>query len=315
MSLRIPMVLLALMAAVCSPALGQNTDEAVEPAQEKTAPAAEAPSAISQAIAEVKAAVESYVAAFNAGEVEKLVSLWSPDGVYISRSSGERISGREAMTKEFTAILSAEDPPKLTVATETIELISPSVALERGTAVLSRAQQTEETNYTAVYIQRDGKWLIDRVTEKEIIAPQSNYSHLSELDWLVGSWIDDHEGVRIEIDCRWTENGNFIARTYSVATADGVESSGLQIIGWDAQNKQIRSWLFDSNGGLINGTWNRNDDGWVVQSLATLADGTTGSFTSVFQPTDDGNYTWKKINRVRDGKLLPNLDEVLVVRR
>ena len=66
---------------------------------------------------------------------------------------------------------------------------------------------------------------------------------------------------------------------------------------------------------MINGTWTKRDDRWVVQSVATLADGSTGSFTSVFRPLDDGNFTWQKLNRVLDGKLLPNIDEIVVQRK
>ena len=36
--------------------------------------------------------------AFNSRDVDKLVSLWSPNGVYTSRTTGEATVGREAMT-------------------------------------------------------------------------------------------------------------------------------------------------------------------------------------------------------------------------
>ena len=127
--------------------------------------------------------------------------------------------------------------------------------------------------------------------------------------------MDAGEEVTIEMECDWTTNQNFISRKYTVSTEDGIDSTGLQIIGWDAKEKQIRSWLFDSNGGVITGTWTNRDDRWIVQSVATLPDGASGSFTSVFRPTEDGNYSWQKINRVLDGKLLPNVPEVIVQRR
>ena len=36
------------------------------------------------ASAEIKAAIQSYILAFNARDVAKLVSHWSPEGVYVS---------------------------------------------------------------------------------------------------------------------------------------------------------------------------------------------------------------------------------------
>ena len=52
-----------------------------------------------------------------------------------------------------------------------------------------------------------------------------------------------------------------------------------------------------------------------VRDNLDLPDGASGSFTSIFRPTDDGNYTWQKINRVLDGRLLPNINEIVVQRK
>ncbi len=46
----------------------------------------------------VRAAIQAYVDAFNSGDADKLVSLWSPNGVYTSRTTGDATVGREAMT-------------------------------------------------------------------------------------------------------------------------------------------------------------------------------------------------------------------------
>lgn len=268
------------------------------------------------ATAEVRTAIQSYRAAFNARDVTKLVSHWSPHGVYMSRTTGDRVIGHEALTLEFTGMFANENIPKLAATTESIELISPNVAFERGTAAVTRGEDdVAQSRYSVVYMKSGTSWLIDRVTDEEIVVPLSNYEHLQELDWLVGDWVDDGDGITIETTCRWTKNQNYISRTYTVSNEEGVKSTGLQIIGWDPKAKQIRSWLFDSDGGLINGTWTQRDDRWVVQSLATLPDGGTGSFTSIFRPSDDGTFTWEKINRVLDGQLLPNVDEITVHRK
>jgi uncharacterized protein (TIGR02246 family) len=283
-----------------------------DPAANTDDPAVE----IGDGTAEIAAASQSYVAAYNARDVAKLVSHWAPKGIYISRTSGDQVVGREAMTEEFTAVFAAENLPTLAAITESIEFISPNVALERGTATVTHAEDdVVETDYRVVYIKRDGAWLIDRVTEDEIIVRPSHYDQLKDLEWLVGEWVDAGEGFTIDVTCKWTENQNYLSRTYTVSSEDGAASSGLQIIGWDAKQKLIRSWLFDSEGGFINGTWTKRDDRWVVQSVATLADGGTGSFTSVFRPTEDGNYTWQKINRVVEGSILPNIDEIIVQRK
>ena len=263
----------------------------------------------------IRAAVESYVAAYNARDVEKLVAHWSPDAVYISRDSGDALQGHEEMIAEFSAVFAEQSVPKLAVTTESIDFISPNVAVERGTALLSYGEkETSETRYRVVYIRRDGTWLIDRVTEDET-AVDSHYDKLKELEWLVGDWYDEEEGFDVEISCSWTKNQNFISRTFVVSNDSEVESSGLQIIGWDAQKQQILSWLFDSDGSVVTGTWNKREDRWVVQSVASLADGGSGSFTSIYRPLEDGNLAWRKINRVLDGEILSNIDEIVLQRK
>ncbi len=269
------------------------------------------------ATAEIAAAVESYLAAYNSRDVDKLVSHWSPEGVYISRTSGDRVVGRDALTEEFNSIFANENSPTLAAVTESIEFISPNVALERGTATVTYAEDNVvETDYSVVYVKRDGAWLIDRVTEDEITAEPSNYDHLKDLEWLVGQWVNSSDdGITIEINCQWTKKQNYLSRSYTVSNQDEVESSGLQIIGWDPKQKEIRSWLFDSEGGFVSGTWNKRDNHWVVQSVATLADGGSGSFTGVYRPTVDGNLRWQKINQVVDGTILPNTDEMVIERK
>lgn len=263
----------------------------------------------------IEAAIESYVAAFNAKDVDRLVSHWSPDGVYVSRTSGDRLVGHESLKDEFAAILASEDAPQLAVETESIEFVSPNVALERGLAVIARNGSNEETTYQVVYVEHDGAWLIDRVSEDVIERKASHHEQLKGLDFLVGQWINEGDGMSIDIDCQWTTNQNYLSRKYHVALDGEVQSSGLEIIGWDAKHEQIRSWLFDSEGGFVQGEWNMHDGKWVVQSLATLADGGSGSSTNVLRPLDEDTYLWRKIDRVVDGQLLPNTDEVTLRRR
>jgi uncharacterized protein (TIGR02246 family) len=289
------------------------TAQEAQSAPAVSAPAVSAPTGDS---VQIKAAIESYVAAFNARDVEKLVGHWSPQGVYASRTSGAQIVGHDAMREECGTMFKSDGVPNIAVATESIEFISPNVALERGTATVTHPDDdVVESKYSVVYVRRDGSWLIDRVTENEITLEVSNYQQLKDLDWLLGEWVDEGEEFTIEFAAKWTENQNFITRRYTVFAADEVNSSGLQIIGWDPKQKQIRSWLFDSSGTFVTGTWTKRDDRWVVSSAATLADGRSGSFSSIFRPLEDGAYAWQKINRVVDGQLLPHVDEIIVRRK
>ena len=222
----------------------------------------------------IRQAVESYVAAFNKGDAKTLAAMWSPEAVYTNPISGEQVVGREAIEKQFAAIFAEAKGAKLEAKTESIKFVSPNVAVEQGTAkVIRRDQAPEESEYSAVYVKRDGQWLLDRVTEEDVPVVTSNYEKLKELEWMIGTWVDQDEQNRIETTCQWTKNQNFITRTFTMSIRDRIEMAGMQIVGWDPAAKQIRSWVFDSDGGFGEGAWKKKDKCWYVQSTGTLPDG------------------------------------------
>jgi hypothetical protein len=89
----------------------------------------------------------------------------------------------------------------------------------------------------------------------------------------------------------------------------------MQVIGWDPVKNQIRSWVFDSEGGFGEGTWVRKDNRWVIQSTSTLADGGRATATNIMTQVDNDTFTWQAVNRSVDGELLPNVDEVPIRRK
>ena len=263
----------------------------------------------------IEQAGEAYVAAFNARDAKALAALWSPDGVYTSRTSGEEITGRDDLEKDFVSLFAAVKDAKLEIATESIEFVSPNVAVEQGTATVVKPDTPpEKSSYSVVYVKRDGSWLIDRTSEEDDAPAPSNYEQLKALDWMVGNWVDQEGGSVIKTTCRWTRNKNYMVRTFTATIDDHVDLTGMQFVGWDAAKKKIRSWVFDSAGGFSEGTWRRDGDRWIVHTRATLIDGSQGSSTTVLRPIDEGSFGWQKINRVIDGEILPNIDEVIIVR-
>ena len=205
----------------------------------------------------IESSVKSYVAAFNSGDAKALAAHWSPDGVYISRQSGSQTTGSDALEKEFAAMFKQSKGAKLEATTDSIEFVSPNVALERGTAVVARAgAEPEKTTYRVVHVKRDGKWLIDRITEEDQQKPApSHYEQLKALDWMVGTWIDKEGGNVVKTDCKWSRNKNFLVRTFTASIEGNINLTGMQFVGWDASRKQIRSWVFDSDGGFAQGVW------------------------------------------------------------
>ena len=86
---------------------------------------------------------------------------------------------------------------------------------------------------------------------------------------------------------------------------------------------RVFSSLLASGRGNTGGRDAKIEMGWLGtrRAVATAsrgclrADGSSGSFVGVYRPTEDGNYTWQKVNQIIDGQLMPNLDEVTVIRK
>src|SRR3954453_12240481 len=270
----------------------------------------------------IRKADDAYVEAYNKQDAKAIAAMWSPEAVYVDPETGKEAVGREEIEKEFADTFKNLKDAKLEVNAESIKFLSPNVAVETGTARIVRPKaKPDESAYSALFVKRDGKWLLDRVTEEQPPAPPapppSNYEHLKELEWMVGSWVDrdDDEGVVIQTDCEWTKNKNFITRSFAVAVRDRVNMAGMQVIGWDPIAKQIRSWVFDSDGGFGEGKWTHKGNRWTIQQAGTLPDGSRSSAVNGMKKLGDDSFSWQSVERSVNGDMLPDVEEVTVYRK
>ena len=180
--------------------------------------------------AAIRKAVEAYVLAFNKGDAKAVAAMWSPEAVCINPLSDEQVVGREAIEKQMLETFAETKGIKLEATTNSIQFISPGVAVEHGTAKLTVADQTlENSEYTAVYVKRDRQWLLDRMTEEEIVVPPSQYEQLKGLEWMVGRWVDQDDKASVVSECKWARNNNFLVRNFEVQVRDRIDMSGMQI--------------------------------------------------------------------------------------
>jgi hypothetical protein len=157
--------------------------------------------------------------------------------------------------------------------------------------------------------------LIDGLIERtaHTTAPAAD-SPLHELDWMVGEWVDQDAEATNESAVKWTKNGAFLIRSFRISTAAGDPLTGMQVIAWDPAEKHFRSWTFDSRGGFGEESWTRAGDRWSMRTKYTLPDGGRASAVHVMTRLDDDTFRWKSVNRVIDGSLEPDIDEVTFVR-
>jgi len=126
---------------------------------------------------------------------------------------------------------------------------------------------------------------------------------------------DDDDNATIQTDCDWAKNKNFMHRSFAVVIGDQVNMAGMQIVGWDPVAKQIRSWVFDSDGGFAEGKWTHKGNRWLIQQTGTLPDGSKSSAVNIIKKIDNDSFTWQTVQRSVNGDLLPDVEEVTVVRK
>ncbi len=263
----------------------------------------------------IRKAVEAYVSAFNKGDAKALAALWAPEAVYTNPLTNEDVVGREAIEGQFAGIFEGAKGARLESTTLSIGFVSPNVAVEQGLAKVILADQVpEESQYSAVYVKRDGQWLLDRVTEEVVPVVISHYEHLKALEWMVGSWVDQDEEATVITECNWTRNNNFLTRSFTVQVGDQIDMAGMQIIGWDPAEKRIRSWVFDSDGGFGQAIWTKKDNSWHIQQTGVLPDGRKSSVVNIITYVNDNTCTLQSVNRTVDGELLPNIAEVQITK-
>jgi uncharacterized protein (TIGR02246 family) len=266
--------------------------------------------------AAIRQAAASYAEAFNKGDAKALADHWSPDAVYTNRTTGEEVVGRAAISEQFTALFQEQPGLKLEVTVASVQFVSPNVAIEQGTArTLAPNAEPDETEYSAVNVKRDGKWLLDRVTDKSKEVIPTHYEQLKALEWMVGTWTDEAGDAEVELDCNWTKNKNFLTRAFKISVEGQIDFSGMQVIGWDPAANTIRSWTFDSDGTFAEATWEHRGGRWFVRNRGVLSDGRAATMINVMKQVDEKTFTWQTIERTAAGELLPNIDEILIVRR
>jgi len=264
--------------------------------------------------AAIRKAVDSYVEAFNRGDASAVAALWHDKGEWIS-PGGNRVKGREAIQSQMEAYF-AEGGGSIEVSDPKIRFLAPTVAVEEGRArVTRRGELPSDTTYIAIHVKDGDNWKLESVRETEVPAPPSNFDKLKDLDWMVGTWVDQDESATIQTTCQWTKNRNFLTRSFNVAVEDKIELEGTQVIGYDAAKDEIRSWVFDTAGGFSEGTWRRDGDRWLIKSAQTLRDGRRASSINIITYVDDDTLTWQSTGREIDGEFQPNVDPVVVTRR
>jgi uncharacterized protein (TIGR02246 family) len=267
---------------------------------------------------EIRNLLSAMTKAYNQADAKGLAAVFSDDAV-IFDPEGEEVRGRDAIGQHYGEAFDIGPTCKIVEEVEEVHFLSPDVASvighfhlddEKGTALFSG-------RYSLIAVRKQNQW---KLAELRDLANTSRDTAkkgrpLRELEWLVGDWIDEGEEGKGASTVRWDEGQKFLVRKYSIQVAGEPGRSGTQWIGWDPQAKQIRSWVFDSEGDFGHGEWTRSDNAWIIKASGVTGDGLTTSSTEVIEPINKDSLKLRSTDRVVGTELLPDIEETVMVRK
>lgn len=249
-----------------------------------------------------------YIKAFEARDAEAISSLFTEDAEYVD-AEGVVFHGRSTIENELAISFEVSPPGQLSLLLTSIRPIADQVIVEEGVSVFTVKEEgddeatTSRVPYTATHVRQvDGSWKIASVRELSQ-AEMSPHDQLQALSWLLGAWHEDVDGMIISTEWKWAENNNFLVGEFEIRRSIGRTLTGTHRIGWDAERRQFRSWIFESNGAAFDGWWRANEDGsWSLDTSGVDAQGVRRSSSTTYARDGDNAIIVILEHQVVDGE-------------
>lgn len=238
--------------------------------------------------AAVRQASAAYVKTLKRGDARAAAAFWTADGVYVD-AAGRSFKARDLINERLGQDAVTEKAARVAVHSDSsIRFVTSNVAVEEGKFPPTRTNDVDGAagSFTAIWVKRDRGWLLDSVQEREAPA-HSRGSQLDPLAWMIGDWVGQGDGFVVRCSADWSENKRFIVRRFTVEQEEQNVLRGTQRIGWDPSARAIRSWVFDSDGGIVEGRWRREGNSWIVKTTGVLPDGSKSSGINFWVPEGD----------------------------
>jgi hypothetical protein len=136
---------------------------------------------------------------------------------------------------------------------------------------------------------------------------------LQEIAWLIGSWKARTKNGEVRTTYSWGLGKKFIQVKFTIKDKDRTVT-GMQIIGKDPRSDQLRSWVFEDEGGFGDAVWTMDGKRWVLEAAGVQADGSELSATNILTRLDKDTFTWQSVDRTVDGEEVPDLPPIKVTR-
>jgi uncharacterized protein (TIGR02246 family) len=302
------------MLAAAAYAQAPGTARAQAPAQ----PAPAQPKAEDPREKGVRDVIHAFAKSYNASDAKALAEMFV-DAASVFDPSGAETQGKPAIAEMYAASLRENPGLKLESEPEQVRFLTPGLARVEGRSrVFSPTGNANEfTRFTALMVQNGATWrLVEIREEPAALQDISPYERLQELEWMVGDWVDESDENKVVVNVRWADKQSYLIRTYSIEIRGEKAHSGTMFIGWDPLTEQIKSWVFDSEGGHGDGLWTRTSDKqWIVKASGVLRDGRPTSATHIHDVLNKDSVKTSSIDRVIGGQIAPDILDIVMVRK
>jgi hypothetical protein len=130
---------------------------------------------------------------------------------------------------------------------------------------------------------------------------------LKALEWMVGNWVHLSEGALIKMNARWSDQGRFLERTFSIRLGSEVEATIRQTVYWDPVSEEVRSWGFSSDGSFESGRWSEDGTRILVARRITYPDGSQGTAVNSWERAGEGRVFFSSASRFINGEPIPDI--------
>src|SRR5262245_22270246 len=258
---------------------------------------------------EIRAADDAFAAAFNKGDLDTVLGFWADDADYVD-DTGTTHKGKAAVADMMKQNAAQYKGYTMKINVASVHFPRPDVALDEGSVTLTSPDGSSDSNrYLSVWVKNGDRWQLSNVHDlSPSEKPDDTAEPLKQFSWLVGQWSYTGENATVNLKCRWALDEQYLVSEYEVTRAGGESKQVVQWMGWDPASEQIRSWVFDSDGGNGQALWERDGNTWTSQSEGVLRDGKTGTSVNSIQFVDDSHFVWTSKNREIDDMPVPDVE-------
>jgi ketosteroid isomerase-like protein len=236
----------------------------------------------------IRQASAAYIEALKRGDTKAATAFWIADGVYVD-ATGRSVKAPDLIQQQLGRATVPVKAGQVQVQSESsIRFVTSDVAIEEGTVQSDSTPDLDSSlgRFTAIWVRNESGWQLDSVRESPLLV-RARGNRLNALAWMIGDWVGQGDGLVVTCSADWSESRNFMVRRFTVKRDTGKVLTGTQRIGWDPSARTIRSWVFDSEGGIVEGRWRQEGDSWVVKTTGVLPDGTQSSAVNFWVPEGD----------------------------